>query len=82
MRKEDSMIVKVKTDFFLGCKERRALIYNEDHSFYWEGVATKEITNAMRGKGILSRVFGKFFHAHLGEDGKICLDEEVPRQDW
>ncbi|KKM22215.1 hypothetical protein LCGC14_1627610 [marine sediment metagenome] len=76
------MIVKVKADFPLWCEKLRALIYNEDRSFCWEGVATKEITDAMRGKGILSRVFGKFFHAHLAEDGKICLDEEAPRQDW
>lgn len=71
------IVVKVQLSLAQANTQRMALVYNEDRSVRFEGVAFPELIAAAKGRP-------KFFCNAELEGGKLDLwpDEEVPDPGW
>jgi hypothetical protein len=69
-------VVKVQISEFTTARNAQVLVYNEDHSVYWQDAAGVEILQAMRGRPKV------YFEAIRDSFGVIHLGDEVKDQDW
>jgi hypothetical protein len=72
----DPFIVKIQLSEYTTAGTRQILVYNEDHSVYWQDNAGHEILKAMRGRPKV------YFLAIRAPDGVIHVGDEVKDQDW
>lgn len=68
------MVIKVQISLSKGPK--KVLLYNEDKSVVWEGLASKDLRRLMCGRS------KAFFHASIDKNGLVQINEEADEQDW
>ena len=74
------MIIKVQLSLVTNAQERQVLIYNEDRSFKYEGVAPEHILKMAGGqnKFFVETDFVEEFHK-VGQSFRVLRDEEQPK---